>query len=872
MRGKKRTGLVKNQWVDLVMSIFSQVYFLFPWIRTENGNYNAVMYLARAFWRNDFSGMLRADFPGIRLLERNDVQGIVILFRLMLWIMLAVWLMSILILVLTILGKQIRWLLPVMNVTAIIPNYFWTVSVSWTEDILPVILLLYPMSLILLNGIWLVAEKMAEAWDEAARNKREEDERKRLYKKERKRRLHFPGRYSRLYDKVLWKDLRFRWRDVCFLFLAGFFSAMFLFVGIGMLEIFLSGEGEEQELIGAGLVEVMREFLIVMILISLFLVTLVLSFYRQKRAESAGLFLTLGIRSDALSAAWIRELVFCFSSSGIAGMAAGALLIQGFRFAAGRLAPEMGALENVTPLSCLWTAAGVFLIELTGFAISHDMEAARNSTDGRAAAARAEKMPGRFRRIWLAAALIAAGWCIGRYAQRRTGESIFFLSLFLLALSVVIRNGWAIWLDRRQKNPEVYIRELPEVHMIRYRFRTTVRYVSLLAIVHICALFFFGMKLVSGQIAADPSELYPYDYVFLADESDEELMEGFQEDCGAQMTVFPIVRATTVDNTEMPDDIRQPIFPQGQNIGISESTYRQLKEARGEAAKDLALDDAGNRIYIVYQQDQGAKAKPVDWYLGLETPYVHIGPPVYPYSMLDREALFPPRRIAGEETGSLIGCFRQGKYENLIVFSDAYFEKISQEEADGPTRLVLADIPQESRKLAEEYAEKFHDAHQEDEAFDSMVKSVYAKEEAIRQRHVERLAQMASGGCLMVMLLAVSLFLLHVKVKTELPQMQKRYQFMECFGMRRRERVRAEQKEVRRFLWIPLGIAAIFVVIFTGIVFRLREFDGADIRDYLICGSGWLLAYLAVQILNLKLLEWDVIRKVEETIRRDHPL
>ena len=39
------------------------------------------------------------------------------------------------------------------------------------------------MSLIFLNGIWLVAEKMAEAWDEAARNKKEEDERRRLYKK-----------------------------------------------------------------------------------------------------------------------------------------------------------------------------------------------------------------------------------------------------------------------------------------------------------------------------------------------------------------------------------------------------------------------------------------------------------------------------------------------------------------------------------------------------------------------------------------------------------------------------------------------------------------------------------------------------------------
>ena len=173
---------------------------------------------------------------------------------------------------------------------------------------------------------------------------------------------------------------------------------------------------------------------------------------------------------------------------------------------------------------------------------------------------------------------------------------------------------------------------------------------------------------MSNQIAEDPETLFPYDYVFLANETDGALLGEFQEACGAELTAYPMVRATTVDNTEMPDDMRQPMIPQGQNIGISESTYRQLKEALGEKAEELKLDDEGNFVHIVYQQDAAAKAKPVDWYLGLETPYVHIGTPVYPYNMLDRETIFPPRQITGEETESLIGCFRQGKYENLIVF------------------------------------------------------------------------------------------------------------------------------------------------------------------------------------------------------------
>ena len=223
-------------------------------------------------------------------------------------------------------------------------------------------------------------------------------------------------------------------------------------------------------------------------------------------------------------------------------------------------------------------------------------------------------------------------------------------------------------------------------------------------------------------------------------------------------------------------------------------------------------------------------------------------------------------------TESLIGCFRQGKNENLIVFSDVYFEKAHREVEEGPTQLVLANVPEEGRGQAQAYVETFQEAHQEDESHDSMVKSAYVKEEAVRQRYVERLADLTVNGCLMVMLLAISLFLLHVKVKMELPQMQKRYQFMECFGMRKSERIRAERREVSRFLWIPLLLAAVFVPVFTGIVFHLREFDAGEIRAYLLCWMGQALIYLAVQLLNLKILEHDVTKKVEETIRKERPL
>ena len=43
---------------------------------------------------------------------------------------------------------------------------------------------------------------------------------------------------------------------------------------------------------------------------------------------------------------------------------------------------------------------------------------------------------------------------------------------------------------------------------------------------------------------------------------------------------------------------------------------------------------------------------------------------------MEHQTYYPVRTITGSETSSLIGAFKQGKYENLIVFADAYFDKI----------------------------------------------------------------------------------------------------------------------------------------------------------------------------------------------------
>ena len=172
---------------------------------------------------------------------------------------------------------------------------------------------------------------------------------------------------------------------------------------------------------------------------------------------------------------------------------------------------------------------------------------------------------------------------------------------------------------------------------------------------------FFLVKVVSNRIADKTDTLYPYDYVWLANSNDTGIIEKLKQECKAEVTSIPMVRATTIDNTERLEGPFDLVWQQGQNIGISESSYRKLKKAVGEKPKKhLNLDKNGKKIYVVYQQDQGTKAKPIDHYQLMIHPNLHIGQPLFGFDTMEHQTYYPVRTITGSETSSLIGAFKQG--------------------------------------------------------------------------------------------------------------------------------------------------------------------------------------------------------------------
>ena len=88
---------------------------------------------------------------------------------------------------------------------------------------------------------------------------------------------------------------------------------------------------------------------------------------------------------------------------------------------------------------------------------------------------------------------------------------------------------------------------------------------------------------------------------------------------------------------------------------LKESMDRRLPDILQRMISEEIEQKKDYRI-VGIKQDQGAKAKPIDWYMMTKEPYLHIGQPLVAYNAYEYRTYYPMRYIVGEETSSLIGC------------------------------------------------------------------------------------------------------------------------------------------------------------------------------------------------------------------------
>ena len=382
--------------------------------------------------------------------------------------------------------------------------------------------------------------------------------------------------------------------------------------------------------------------------------------------------------------------------------------------------------------------------------------------------------------------------------------------------------------------------------------------------------------------------MYPYDFVCIADDGDDAIFDEIKTDYQAKIIEYPMVRVANADKTEQNESRQQGKRPQGQQIGISESTYRQLKKYVDPSYKEKALhlDQNGKKVYLVHQQDRSVKAQPVDWTFGKKKPFLHIGLPCEYYTLYSPSKAYPKRTIEGEEIGSLIGCFRQGKLENIVVFSDVYFKKAQgmwkytniltgdkiEEKAlridgvtikQGPTKLVLIQADPKYQKAIEKKMKKLEKNHTYEAQYDFEVHCWYSKKTAVNDLKTEYTMKLIINTFVLLTMTISGLFLMYIKSLSEMSDKKVRADFLKCMGMRKKERVSLLKRELYYFYWLPELITIVVTSIFTAATFHARMYTHA-VRIAWLKHAVWIwLMYLAVQWGFAWILGRFIIRKVE---------
>lgn len=375
-------------------------------------------------------------------------------------------------------------------------------------------------------------------------------------------------------------------------------------------------------------------------------------------------------------------------------------------------------------------------------------------------------------------------------------------------------------------------------------------------------------------------EEFPYEFVLKTrsdDEQAKELVERMEDEYHVKTQSFPAVNVVSQRGDEFIAD-RYGNGYNGQGIGIPESVYRQF------TGKTLEL--TGKNIHVVFQQLSSDKAHSVDYYsLGEQS--LHFGSG-YKQGGIFAEPIpcFRYYKVQGIERNILFGYLGKGYNENVIVFSDEYFEQILDKEiqedldvkwiahretdlrldSNEPEKaenysnsLVLIQAEQkyasDIEKLLKEYEESLPFEKKVQYIYDATVKMYYNSDTLIRENAAERTLKLVTCGLQSVFILFVILYLLYLNINEDYDLKKRQFEFLRCLGVPRKEAANAVLFESTFTAYVPMAIGSVMGLGYAVRIPCLRLYTGAEWQRYLkgmgiVWGIAWLVFVLGYELMK----------------------
>lgn len=649
-------------------------------------------------------------------------------------------------------------------------------------------------------------------------------------------------------------------------------------------EYFLQEDGISKSFFSAGMI---------LLFCGMVLIITVLISYLGKRIPEYVFLQRMGISKKDLKKMVLYEAAISYLASIIGGFFVGKILNIGLKtliIQALNINFKLGKVAFFTyPLICVL----ILCIYGLSFLLVKELESDFLIITNTKETARVEKLRGKFRIPKIVLGIVLCVYSVYAYSKIYHYESAFLIIMFFAGLYLSLRNILSAFLEyTKRKNEKKYYKNLLKNNRFYYRINTISRYILFFSLMSFLSCFYFGIQFISIINDEKAENLYPYDFMCIADRADDKIFEKIKEKYHATVVEYPMVRVANADKTEHSEG-RGEVVIQGQQIGISESTYYKLKKAIDPSykKKSLKLDKNGKKVYIVHQQDRSTKAQPLDWYYNKKLPDLHIGLPCEYCDHADHETTYYEKIVAGEEISSLTGCYSTPKCENLVVFSDEYFEKAKNEWKDtdvltgykverynaiygdegepyiveGPTKLVLIQTDEKYMDQIDRELESKEEKHKYIGNYDSTVKFHYSSKTATLDMKTERAVKALICIYIILTLSVLNWIMLYAMHEMEKKEKTEREQFLIFMGMDKDERKKMNRREWYVYWIIPTIILVISTAFFMRDTMVARMYT-EDMRE--ICELQEIELLIIWIVIN-GIYFWIMNRKVGKELKAD---
>lgn len=697
-------------------------------------------------------------------------------------------------------------------------------------------------------------ERQALREAEAALRAKEQAE-----KEEKKRREAFPGRYGSEFYRVIFKNFRANIRDFL-LFLSGAVLTMTVLLIIWGMEqgcggIRLLGASALQQQIASSL----KQLLPVFMLLAVLMLSLIICGYLRTRMKNYSMYIALGIRNKTL----IRIIGLEYGTCILTALAGGILLGLATLKVIG--VPIAGNLLRMLPPAVLCYLLVVLISTLVNYHIFEFKNVLRYNRSSAN-----EPVPRYGAGVMMGIGLFVMLGSLGLFARRGSGEDLYILGGLVAGFGLFLYGAATRILKKRVARLQVTETGLLTILPWRNRFRTNVRFLFLLTALQIMLFGIFLPRLAAQGIP--PEKTAPYDYTAMVYDSDLPDLQGLKKE--GTLQELPMLRATTplgADISRLKKDYRTVLWPQGQHIAVSESSYRKLCRQAGKTPQKLNLSADGHRVHIVMQQNAASEAHNLEWYSGGGGNLFRLGQPLVAYDRNQVTRTYIPHDATYERT-NLVGALHAGNQENILVLSDSFFRSVYSKKREardpsasiptsavkeGPDRLVLIRLKKdgtESRKDMESVMGRIQKRHSSDRQYDESIRTWYSVATAEKNNgaalgFTRRMEEMTAVGLVLMVL-----FTFCIRYSLAGAEQRKEYRLLGTLGMNDREQEKLFSREARTYAVCSMGAALVLAAPFAALLPVLRMFRRSQSLLYLRNLMGLGGGTIAVLLLALTML------------------